>query len=156
MKTLIVYDSIYGSTQKIAEAIEEGLSLEKVKIIKAEEALADDVKAFDMLVVGSPTHGGKPSNSVQFFLNKLSNNSLESIKVAVFDTRLSEKDVNFALRLLIKTIGYAAEKIANSLKAKGGNLISEPKGFFVKGKEGPLKEGEIVRAREWTAELKKA
>jgi flavodoxin I len=44
---------------------------------------------------------------------------------------------------------YAAGKIADSLKKKGATLMASPEGFFVKGKEGPLKEGELERAAGW-------
>jgi hypothetical protein len=40
-------------------------------------------------------------------------------------------------------------RIANNLKGKGGNLVAPPEGFFVTGKEGPLKEGELERAAGW-------
>lgn len=132
------------------------MSSKEIKVIGAEKVVVDDIKSLDMLILGSPTHGGQPSNAIRFFLNKLPNNSLKGIKVAVYDTRLSEKGVNFVLRLLIKTIGYAAKKIANALKNKGGELIDQPKGFFVESKEGPLKDGEFSRAKEWAAELEKA
>jgi DNA-binding CsgD family transcriptional regulator len=49
---------------------------------------------------------------------------------------------------LVGIFGYAAGKIAGSLKTKGGTLILSPEAFFVKGKEGPLKEGELERAAE--------
>jgi len=45
--------------------------------------------------------------------------------------------------------GYAAGRIANNLKKKGGILIASPEGFFVTGGQGPLKEGELERAAAW-------
>ncbi len=48
-----------------------------------------------------------------------------------------------------RLFGYAAGRIADSLKAKGGNLAPPPEGFIVKGNEGPLKEGELERAAGW-------
>lgn len=49
----------------------------------------------------------------------------------------------------MKVGGYAAGRIAETLKKKGGNLVMPPEGFFVKGKEGPLKEGELERTANW-------
>ncbi len=43
----------------------------------------------------------------------------------------------------------ALKNDSSSLKTKGGTLILSPEAFFVKGKEGPLKEGELERAAGW-------
>ncbi|MDD1752618.1 MAG: hypothetical protein LUQ38_05950 [Methanotrichaceae archaeon] len=56
---------------------------------------------------------------------------------------------------LVKILGYAAEKIGGILKKKGFALILSPEGFFVKGKEGPLKEGELEHAVSWAKEIAK-
>jgi flavodoxin I len=69
--------------------------------------------------------------------------------VTAFDTRLSAREKNPALRLLLKTVGYAAGRIADSLAAKGGKLAAPPEGFIVEGREGPLREGELERAAAW-------
>jgi hypothetical protein len=49
--------------------------------------------------------------------------------------------------------GRAAPTIARSLEAAGYRLIGEPTGFYVAGKYGPLRDGEMDRAREWGGEL---
>jgi len=49
--------------------------------------------------------------------------------------------------------GYAAGKIADSLKRKGATLVASPEAFFVKGKEGSLKDGELERAASWAKEI---
>ena len=73
-----------------------------------------------------------------------------------FDTRISASDVGKGLRLLMKVGGYAAPHIANVLKKKGGNLVVPAEGFFVKDREGPLKEGERERAASWAKEVVEA
>jgi len=106
-----------------------------------------------LLIVGSPTHGGRPKQEMQIFLQKIPDGLLKKSNFAAFDTRLFEKDLNFALRLLVKTIGYAAPKIAEILKLKGGKEIISPEGFFVIGKNGPFKEEEEKRAINWTKQV---
>jgi hypothetical protein len=49
----------------------------------------------------------------------------------------------------MKMGGYAAGRMAESLKKKGVSLVVPPEGFFVKDREGPLKEGELERAADW-------
>jgi hypothetical protein len=86
-------------------------------------------------------------SAVQSFLKKAPATAIEGINVAAFDTRFAS---GFA-----KIFGYAAGRIANPLKKKGGALFVEPKGFIVEGTKGPLKEGELERAASWTEDVLK-
>ena len=147
MKTLIVYDSVYGNTEKIAQAIGGAITGE-VKVLRVGEVNYSELKTLDLLIVGSPTQGGRPTLGIQDFLNKVSEEAIKCINVAAFDTRFSTR--------LVGIFGYAAGRIADSLKKKGGTLILSPEGFFVKGKEGPLKEGELERAATWAKEIVKS
>jgi flavodoxin len=140
MKILIVYDSVYGNTEKIAKAI-GGAITDEVKVLRVDEANPSELKTIDLFIVGSPTQGGRPTPAIRDFLDKVPEPSLQGINVAVFDTRISTK--------LVGIFGYAAGRIASNLKGKGGILIASPEGFFVKGTEGPLKEGELERAANW-------
>jgi flavodoxin I len=154
MKTLIIYDSMFGNTQKVAEEIKATIK-DEVRLIKADEISMADVKGVELLIVGSPTQGGRPTAAMQDFIKLLFGRGLVGMKVAVFDTRLEESKQNFALKLLMKTIGYAADKMAVELKNQGANLIKPPAGFMVTGKKGPLKEGETERVGGWATELLK-
>ncbi len=153
MKSLVLYDSQFGNTEKIAQVIANNIP--EAKLLRVSDAKPQDLDGIGMLLVGSPTQGGRATSVLTEFLERLSQMKLVKVRVAVFDTRLAEKEQNFALRLLIKTIGYAAPKIADVLKSKGGELIVPPEGFFVKGKEGPLADGEIDRAGKWSKKLHK-
>jgi flavodoxin len=137
---LIVYDSVYGNTEKIAKAIGGAITGE-VKVLRADEVNPSELKTIDLFMVGSPTQGGRPTPATQEFLSKVSEPAIKGMNVAAFDTRFSTR--------LVGVFGYAAGKIADSLKRKGATLIASPEGFFVKGREGPLKEGEIERAAGW-------
>ncbi len=141
-KAVIVYDSLYGNTEKIASAIGEAITpCGEVKVLRAGEANPSELASIALLIVGSPVHGGRPTPPVQDFLNKMAQQSLKGIKVAVFDTRATSK---FA-----KIFGNAAGRIAGQLTKKGGVLMVPPEGFFVTGTKGPLKEGELERAANW-------
>lgn len=146
MKALIVYDSFYGNTEKIAKAIASALTPSgEVKVLRAGEANTSDLASLDLLIVGSPTQGGRPTPAIKETLNKIPANALKNVSVASFDTRFSTR--------LVGIFGYAAGKIAGSLKTKGGTLILPPEAFFVKSKEGPLKEGELERAAVWAKRI---
>lgn len=149
MKTLIIYDSLYGNTQEIAKAIFTGIGQPDTKILPVEKAIIDDLIDIKLLIVGSPTQGGTARPALLDFLKRIPKDSLNEIMIATFDTRFLDKKQKLPLKLLMKTIGYAASKIAHILEAKGGELIVKPEGFFVKKKEGPIIDGEIQRAQEW-------
>lgn len=141
MKVLVIYDSFYGNTKKVAEAV--GSSFKPAaKVISVEEIQMDMVKNADFLVVGSPIFGWQPSERTSQFLNNLENNCLVGKKAASFDTRL---------KLFLH--GEAAIKIANTLKKAGAEIIGKPGAFFVKTKEGPMIDGEIEKAKEWALKL---
>jgi len=146
MKTLVVYDSIYGNTEKVARSIGEAISGD-IRVLRSKEVDPTDLGTVDTLIVGSPTLGGRPSEPIQDFLARLPEGLVKGIKVAAFDTRYSGK--------FVKLFGFAAERIASSLESKGGRLVSPPAAFYVSGKRGPLKEGELERASSWARELLK-
>ena len=132
MKALIVYDSVYGNTEKIARAIAEAITPSgEVKVLRAGEANPPELASIDLLIVGSPTQGGRPTPAIQDLLNKVPKLSLKGVNVAAFDTRIQAK--------LAKVFGYAAGRIADHLKRQGGTLIASPEGFLVTGSKGPLK-----------------
>jgi flavodoxin len=137
MKALVVYDSRHGNTEKIAQAIGEAIG---GQVLRVGEVKPTDLKGFDLLIVGSPTHGGFPTPAIDGLLKALS--ALEGLNVAAFDTRTK------------RTIfGYAAPRIARRLEKSGGELRMPPEGFFVLGMEGPLVDGELARAAGWASGL---
>ena len=140
MKALIVYDSAYGNTEKIAKAIGGAITGE-VRVLRVEEANPAELESVDLLIVGSPTQGGRQTKAIQDFLGKIPANALKNVSVASFDTRLKTK--------LVKVFGYAAGHVADGLKDRGGNLIAPTEGFFVKSTKGPLLDGELERAAGW-------
>jgi flavodoxin I len=144
MKTLIIYDSVHGNTAKVAQAIGDALAGE-VSVRRVGGVNAAEVKAVDLLIVGSPTHGGWPTEAIHGWLDQVPATALQGTRVAAFDTRTPTR--------LGRVFGYAAPRLANSLEKKGGTLLVPPAAFFVKGIKGPLKEGELERAAGWAQEI---
>ncbi|MBN1261231.1 MAG: flavodoxin family protein [Anaerolineae bacterium] len=155
MKMLVVYDSFFGNTEKVAQAIGAALdSPEEVGILRVGDVKPEHLADVEILIVGSPTRGFSPSPDAKAFLKDLPNNSLKGVTVAAFDTRVKLADVNSRiLPVFVKVFGYAAKPIADRLEKKGGNLALPPEGFFVADTEGPMKEGEIERAAEWAKQI---
>jgi len=154
LKALIIYDSKFGNTEKIARAISEAATpLGEVKILRVGEANPSELASIDFLIVGSPTHAGRATRATKEFLKKIPANALENVRVTSFDTRFSAKDKGVGVRILLRVLGYAAGRIANRLERKEGHLAAEPEGFIVEDSEGPLKKGELERAAIWAKEI---
>lgn len=151
MRALIVYDSVYGNTEKIALAMGDALGQrDETKTCRVGDVRHEQLKDLDLLIVGSPTRAFRPTKDVAGFLKGMPANSLNGVKIAAFDTRIAVDDVrNRLLHFMVKLFGYAAKPIADTLVNKGGTPAAAPEGFFVRDSEGPLKDGEIERAAAW-------
>ncbi len=143
MKSLVVYDSVYGNTETIAKAI--GIALSGAVLVRrVGEANPSDLSSIDLIVVGSPTQAGRPTQAIQKFLDGLPRLA-EGFRVAAFDTRSSSR--------WAAVFGFASKRIAEALKSHGGTLVAPPEAFYVTGKEGPLRDGEAARAATWAKML---
>jgi flavodoxin len=157
MKALVIYDSFFGNTEQIAQAIGNALgSPEDVEIIRVSNVKPEQLMGLKLLIVGSPTRGFRPTPAISNLLKSIPKNGLKGAKVAAFDTRFTIDEIEssvFILRILVNLFGYAAKPIADKLEKKGGELVIPPEGFFVEGTEGPLKEGELERAADWAKQI---
>ncbi len=144
MKTLVIYDSVFGNTEKVAQAIGDALGAQVLRVTEVQPA---QLTGLDALIVGSPTQKFQPLKPIKDFLNKIPAGKLNGVRVAAFDTRIALEDANSAiLNFFVKLFGYAAEPMAARLVEKDGTPAMPPAGFFVNGKEGPLKDGELARS----------
>lgn len=143
MRTLVVYDSMHGNTEKIAQAVGDVIGGDTT-VVHVSKVTSDHVKAVNLLIVGSPTHGGRPTPPLQGFLKSLSAPA-GGARAAVFDTRLGSA--------WVKIFGFASNRMARELRSKGWNIVEPVEGFRVKKSEGPLLDGELQRAASWAREL---
>jgi flavodoxin I len=152
MRHLVVYDSAYGNTADIAAAVAGAISSDTLPV-PIGEVTASALPQLDLLLVGSPTQGGRPTPAMIEWIRSIPPNRLSGVAVAAFDTRLEAQQQGFALRLLMGIIGFAAPRMLDALEQKGGRRVAEPEGFIVGGKEGPLNAGERQRAKDWARQV---
>ncbi len=147
---LVVFDSYFGNTQKVAEAIGELLG---ATVKKVDQVDPSDLDGLKVLLVGSPTRAFNPTPNTMNFLKDQKGN-LNGVKGSVFDTRIpiDKADSGF-LRFMIRLFGYADAKLAKAFNRTGAELAIEPAGFAVMDSEGPLAEGELDRAMAWVKPL---
>jgi len=145
MKAHIVFDSAYGNTKAIAEAIAQDLRPIRAAAVSVTDFNPGNLSVGDLLIVGSPINGWRPTPKITELLGQLGNGKLEGIKAAAYDTR-----VRFFIH------GDAAKKMTKLLKEGGANIISAPAPFYVQGTEGPLRGGELEKAADWVRSLASA
>ncbi|TYB60282.1 flavodoxin family protein [Nonomuraea sp. PA05] len=163
MDALVVYESMFGNTKLIAEAVAEGLATRmRVEVAEAGSAPAAVGAEFGLLVVGGPTHAFSMSRAatrrsaaqqataplisrgdgVREWLTTLRTSSAGLLSAA-FDTRIGKP----------RMPGSAARGIARRLRRLGIRAVAPAQGFYVSGTEGPLVAGEVERARQWGESL---
>lgn len=155
MNITIVYDSIFGNTAKIAAAIAETLKADDnhVTLLTVQEGRALDLGETDLLVVGSPTRGFRPTPQISEYVAGLNKNDRQ-MAVAVFDTRMDLNAVKpRPLRWAVGIGGYAATRVADAARRRGFPVREDQGAFLVSGMQGPLKDGEIEHARQWATTL---
>jgi hypothetical protein len=170
MHALVVYESMFGNTRAIAEAVADGLSsrmpVEITEVGGAPTVIGDDVS---LLVVGGPTHAHgmskpetrrsaaekaeadraivSPSIGLREWLSGLGA-APSHVVVAAFDTRIKGPGVLW---------GSAAKAAETQLRRAGARVVTPAESFFVGGPLGSvydaLAEGEIERARSWGERL---
>ena len=169
MRTVIAYESIYGNTRQVAEAIAAGLEpLGEVELVSVNDEDAGVADGADALIVGGPTHmhglatsmsrkqaaqaaeeeedvSVEPGAADGPGLRKwLSQQTGDGKPAAAFDTRLDRAPL---------LTGAAARGIGKRLRRRGYQVIADPESFLVEDSEGPLAQGELERAQAWGASL---
>lgn len=155
MKALVIYESFFGNTEKVAQAIAGAMrAAGEVEVRAVGDVKPEHLKGIDVLVVGAATRAFSPSPATKAWLKALPAHALDGVQVAGFDTRIPiRQETPRFLALLIKVFGNAAEPIAARLVKRGGRQIVAPAGFGVKDSEGPLFEGELERAAAWGGQI---
>lgn len=145
---IIVYDTSHGNTKTIADAIAETLKISgfKIEIFKVNNVKGLDSKDYDFLVAGSPTKFGTMSFATKSFLRKIKTEKWINKPFVAFDT---ENPENIERSIAENKDWSAAEKIAGKLKEKNMKQVLPVLKAVVFGKEGPLKEGEIERTKDY-------
>ncbi len=145
-KVIVVYESRYGNTRRVAEEIIAG-----IKETKGIEAVLHEVKSVNMdnvinsdaILIGSPNHWGKATGSIRKFIDGLGEINLNRIPAAVFDTYIS-RDFEKAVKKMEKQI---IEKVPSL------NLITPGLSIKLKGGQGPILEEELPKCREFGVKI---
>lgn len=153
MKVLVVYETKYGNTKKAAEAIGEGIE-EKghdVSLVKVNIANKENVKDFEVIVIGSPTYAGSHAGSIKRFIKSLAEQKLEEKQIVVFDTHIGGGGEGSGGGFLKKAVQKMEKQIQKEIpKLK---KITNGLQVAVKGIKGPLVEGELQKCKKFGKEI---
>jgi len=161
MRAVVVYESLWGNTARVARALADELGRTmSVRVLDVESA-PGTVEDYDLVVVGGPTHGFSmtrpstresavsqngapraPAVGIREWLARLPHISVPVMAVA-FDTRVDTP----------RLPGSAAKAARHELRSLGFDVAMKAKSFRVHGYEGPLVDGELGRAVEWAREV---
>lgn len=145
MKTLVVYDSLFGNTEQIARSIATACSaFGPAEAMRVDTTRLTALEGVDVLVIGCPTQGFRATPAIRSFLDRIQGAALRQLHVACFDTRIH---MPWPLN------GAAAPGMERQLRRRGITPIVPPEGFFVQGREGPLAAGELARAARWAEQI---
>jgi hypothetical protein len=163
MKAIVVYESLWGNTAAIARAIAEGIGPE-ARALSTAEASGAAIADADLIVAGAPVIAfSLPSEKI-----------LESIRANPGDAPTPPDLSHPSMRAWLDALprgsgrasafetriwwspGGATAAIMRGLESAGYRPVAKPSRFIVKGKYGPLREGELERARLWGVELAQA
>ncbi len=144
MLTVIIYDTKFGNTERIAQAIARGAGARgSVRVLNTADAARPLAERPDLLIVGGPTQRRGPSPALRAFVDALPP-LLRGVPAATFDTRY---------RGAAWLMGSAATDAARRLGKTGSRMAAPPESFFI-ARGGPperqgLEAGELQRAEDW-------
>jgi flavodoxin len=145
VRSVVIYHSRFGNTERIARAVAEGLSERgEARVVALSDLQPLELETAHLVVLGGPARMKGVPLSVRRFLRRLPRDFWFGRPVAVFDTRFRDDQ---------RKTGSAAERLSDRLQQMGALTLVSPESFFVTGMEGPPGEGEIVRARLWGRHL---
>lgn len=158
MRAVVVYESTYGNTRHVAEAIAEGLgNSSTVDVVPVSSAGDVNFSNLDLLVVGAPTHvhddrqgtgdGTKASDdlvlepgvTVSGIREWLTSQRGARGRAATFDTRIEGTTV---------ITEPASQRLADLFSDSQFELVAGPESFLVDD-QARLRPGEEERARQW-------
>ena len=139
-KAIVVYDSRFGNTEKIARALAQGMAKQGVEVDcgRIDEVDIDKLAEYDLLVIGGPTHMIGMSEPMKSFMKRLKIVDIKGIKGFAFDTR-NESRMNKKSWFMLEN--SAARRIEGKMKSMKVRTVRPRESALVIGREGPLVEG---------------
>jgi len=159
MQVIVVYESHWGNTASLAKAIAEGFGPD-ARALTTDEATSTAVAEADLIIAGAPIMAfSLPSDRVLATLaddaKAPSPPDLTHPSMRSWLDRLPTghgRSAHFETGLRWSP-GGSTSAIGRKLEKAGFARLGKSRRFVVKGSYGPLREGELERAKQWGREL---
>ncbi len=176
MDVAVVYESMFGNTHEVAEAIADGVRAAgpagRVTALRVTEATPREISRAGLIIVGGPTHlrgmttertrrqgiAAAPRLVWDWEPGRTAEEGPQGPGVrewlgTMLPARPGSLGAAFDTRDGYQLAGGAAHRIARSLRSTGYELVAKPEGFIVWGTGGPLRLGERARAQDWGTQV---
>jgi flavodoxin len=156
---LVLFDSEYGNTKQVAQAVAAALRPEfSVRLVQVEDDDPAGEGKAELIFVGGPTHRRRMSRRLRGWFALQPRKALKGVGIAAFGTRY---------RMSAWLSGSAAKEIARRLRKLGGRPVLPPEDFFVEQDLPPegqkrrhererMEAGELERAAAWAVKVAEA
>lgn len=178
MRVVVVYESVYGNTHRIAEAVAAGVAEADpdaaIEVLAVDDAGADALTGTDLLVVGGPTHmHGLARSSTKKMGAKGEQDKVAAGKPAHdLDEAAYGETLRHWFHHLDRSTGAAAafdtrfdgapsmtgrasRGIARRLRHHGWHGVVDPESFLV-DTDNTMVDGELDRAHAWGRQVAEA
>lgn len=162
MRALVVYESMFGNTKSVAQAIAEGLSnYLPTEIREVGSAPVNIDSEIELVAVGGPTHAfgmTRPGTRADAARQTAGHPVSAGIGIREWLEQMhADPNVTtfaaFGTKVGLPLPGSASKAADRALRDRGFHISRPPASFRVHGTPGPLHDGETERARRWGAEL---
>jgi hypothetical protein len=162
MQAIVVYESVWGNTAAIARAIAEGIG-EGTQAFATDAVPADTLARAELIVAGSPVFAfSLPSEGMrERILQSETDGPPPDLAHPSLRSWLDALPVGNGLAAAFETRIWwsprgATGTIEKKLASAGYRRLAKAEKFVVSDKYGPLREGELDRARSWGQRLRDA
>jgi flavodoxin len=148
VKAVVVYDSQYGNTQKLAQALARGMESGRIDADSVKVDMVDmkQLVHYDLIAVGGPTHIAGVSKPMKRFLESLKTVDIKGKSGFCFDTRNESRFNAFDLN-------SAGKRIEGKMKRMKVDMLKPKVSVIVEGREGPLEDGALKSFEDVGREL---
>jgi len=145
MWVYVVIASPCGVTDTVARAVARAVDWSyEHHACPANEVDPSEIRIPSVVFLGGPTHRREMGESLRVFLDHMPDRMVASSLFAAFDTRFHDSPI---------VTGSSARHIQRAVEARGGRNLVPGESFFVVRRDGPVREGEVERARVWASSV---
>lgn len=145
MWVYVVIATPCGVTDTVARAVARAVDWSYEHYARpANEVDPSEIRTPSVVFLGGPTHRREMGESLRRFVDHMPDRLISQSLFAAFDTRFHDSPI---------VTGSSARHIQRAIEGRGGRNLVPGESFFTLRRDGPLREGEVERARVWASSV---